>query len=242
MKIFSQLLVLFMVIAAIPQSSRAISNNMSPAINNGATVKQSRNISSFHALNVSGGIDVILTQGNDIKVEVEADENIISKIITEVEDGTLKVYPGEGIRNAKVMKVYISFKDLDAISAAGGCDINSTNKLTFSKLQTKLSGGCDIDLELKAGTLACDHTGGCDAEFNGEADICSFAISGGSDLDGKELKVAKCTINATGGSDAIVNVSDDLTINAVGASDVTYLGSPAKVVKNAIGGSDIHQQ
>jgi hypothetical protein len=52
----------------------------------------------------------------------------------------------------------------------------------------------------------------------------------------------KCTIDASGGSDVEVNVKNELTMEASGASDITYYGNPSKVIKSAHGASDIHSK
>ena len=52
-----------------------------------------RNVSSFHAIEVSNGIDLIITQGNDEAVAVSAaTPEIRNRIKTEVENGKLKIY------------------------------------------------------------------------------------------------------------------------------------------------------
>ena len=138
------------------------------------------------------------------------------------------------------MKVRLVFNSLDAIEASGGCDISSKGKLNFSTLHTELSGGCDVKMELRANKLYCTHSGGCDAYFKGEAGDCHLNVSGGSDFKGSDFRVTNCSIEASGGSDVSVFVTGELDVEASGASDVYYAGTPSKVTKRASGGADIH--
>src|SRR4029078_11018080 len=52
-----------------------------------------RNVSSFHAVEVSNGINLILKQGNSDAVAVSASStDVIKRIKTEVVNGKLKIY------------------------------------------------------------------------------------------------------------------------------------------------------
>jgi hypothetical protein len=54
---------------------------------------ETRNVNGFHAIKVSGGIDLYLTQGNDEAVAVSAaDPDARQRIRAEVENGVLKIY------------------------------------------------------------------------------------------------------------------------------------------------------
>ena len=56
----------------------------------------SRNIISFHAIEVSGGIDLYLTAGNEALAVSAVNEEVRNKITTKVEDGVLKIYYDHG--------------------------------------------------------------------------------------------------------------------------------------------------
>jgi hypothetical protein len=241
MKKFNQFIALILVTLTLPVLSATNQVNSNNSITgNKIVVTQDRPVTTFHAIKVSGGINVELSQGNDLKLSVEADENLLKLIRTEVKDGVLNIYHEENIQDAKTMKVHLTFQTLDAITASGGCDIVSKQKLNFITLKMDLSGGCDIKLDCRAKNLVCIHSGGCDAELSGEAENCTFNVSGGCDVKASEFHLKNCTIDASGGSDVSVNVTGELTIEAAGASDITYYGKPVKVIQSAHDASDIH--
>lgn len=242
MKKSIQFIALLLVILALPVLYASNPANTNKINGNGIVITQDRQVSSFHAIKVSGGIDVVLSQGNDLKLQVEADENLLALIRTEVKDGVLNIYHDGAIQNAKEMKVHLTFKQLDAITASGGCDIESKHKLSFSTLKLDISGGCDIELNCKADNLECKQSGGCDVELSGEAQKGTFNVTGGCDLKASEFRLKKCTVDASGGSDVSVFATGELAITATGASDVSYFGNPAKVTKSAHGASDINSR
>jgi hypothetical protein len=231
-------LVLVVLSSAVLASANPLS--IFTATGDKTVVTQDRAVTSFHAIKVSGGIDVELSQGSGQKLQVEADENVISQIRTEVKDGVLNIYTEGSIRNVQTMKVHLTFMQLDAITASGGCDIESEQKLSFTTLKMDISGGCDIELYCKAENLVCMQSGGCDVKLNGEAQKGTFNVTGGCDLKASEFYLKNCTVDASGGSDVSVNASGELKITATGASEVNYYGKPAKITKSAHGASEIN--
>ena len=54
---------------------------------------QVRSVSGYHGVAVSGSIELFLTQGNEESVVISADDtNLRDKVITEVDDGVLRIY------------------------------------------------------------------------------------------------------------------------------------------------------
>ena len=241
MKITKHFLALIWVALALPFLSAAnlVAGNIT-VTGNQNVITQNRSVTAFHAIKVSGGIDVELLQGKELKLQVEADENLVPLIRTEVKDGDLNIYHDESIRNAKTMKVHVTFQNIDAITASGGCDIISKQKLGFATLRLDLSGGCDVKLDCKAGKLDMLISGGCDVVLTGEAENCSINASGGCDVKASQFYLKDCTVDASGGSDVEINAKGELNLKASGASDITYFDKPARIVQSALGASDIH--
>src|SRR4051812_14457869 len=53
---------------------------------------EDRHLSGFNAVDLAGSFDVYITQGSTESVKVEAPDNIIDHILTEVRGGVLKIY------------------------------------------------------------------------------------------------------------------------------------------------------
>src|SRR5215208_8405945 len=88
-----------------------------------------RDVKGFHAIEVSGGIDLYLSSGDEtVAVSAKGDE-VRRRVKTEVKNGVLKIYFEwkDGIRfslgNNRALKAYVSYKNLDKISASGGSDV-----------------------------------------------------------------------------------------------------------------------
>lgn len=204
--------------------------------------RQTRQVSGFHGISVSSGIDLQLTQKNVEEVQVEADSEDQDKIITKVEDGILKIYIREKswprlIWNNKQRKVFVSFKTLDQLQVSAGSDVNSQSVLKLDKLNLDVSSGSDVKLELDAKELRVESSSGSNVSLNGTADVIHAAASSGSDINAGALESKKCTANVSSGSNIKVNVTEELDANASSGGDITYSGNPkTKKVRESSGG------
>jgi hypothetical protein len=59
---------------------------------------QERNVTPFDGIEVGGAFTVILRQGDLQAVKVETNENLQSRVVTEVEDNVLRI-SGKGMNN-----------------------------------------------------------------------------------------------------------------------------------------------
>jgi len=191
---------------------------------------ETRNVKGFHAINVSGGIDLYLTQGNEEAVAVSASElEYRDRIKTEVEDGVLKIYfDNKGFHlnwGNKKLKAYVSVKNIDALEASGGSDAYLQGTIKSEKLHVELSGGSDLKGKVDAHDMFIDQSGGSDVDVSGTVTNLNVDASGGSDLHGYDLVTDYCKISASGGSDSHITVNKELSANATGGSDIYYKGT-----------------
>ncbi len=148
---------------------------------------EKRNVSGFHAIEVGGGIDLYLSQGEEA-VAVSASKNEYrARIKTEVKNGVLKIWYewNSNLRfdwsNHK-LKAYVSFKDIDRLEGSGGSDISVDGSIKVAKLAMEVSGGSDFDGKVETGELNIQASGGSDVRISGKADRLTIDASGGSDV------------------------------------------------------------
>ncbi|HXL57328.1 MAG TPA: head GIN domain-containing protein [Chitinophagaceae bacterium] len=202
-----------------------------------------RNVSSFHAIEIEDGIDLYLTQGNEALAVSAINEEVRNKITTKVEDGILKIYcsrPGITLdRGNKKMKVYVSFKTLDNLHASGGSDVYADEGISAPQLTIHLSGGSDFRGKVKSNKLQMEASGGSDIYVSGTAVSLTINASGGSDFHGYDLIADNCEVNASGGSDVNITCNKELNVNASGGSDVYYKGNGSIKNMNSGGSSSV---
>ena len=210
---------------------------------------EKRTVPAFHAIRISSGIDLYLSQSGDEAVAVSASNTEDRRRIrTEVEAGVLKIYMENnngfhwGIGSNRKLKAYVSCKMLDGLRASGGSDVFMEDMLRVDKLDLELSGGSDLRGKVNAQELSIVQSGGSDSYLSGTASRLSVHASGGSDFHGNELAADNCRVEASGGSDVHIVVNKELSVNASGGSDVYYSGSGVIRESHSNGSSSIHRK
>ena len=207
---------------------------------------ETRNLKDFNKIKVSSGIDLFVRMGETEEVKVVADGDIIDQVITEVKDGTLKIYMKQnnnwnwGITKSR--KVYVSVKELERLEASSGSDVNSENTLTGESLKVSASSGSDVNLEIHYKNFTLDTSSGSDARIGGKTKNFEAESSSGSDVKAQDLESVICKVSVSSGSDATVNVSDELYANASSGADVRYYGNPQVKDINESSGGDVTQK
>ena len=210
---------------------------------------QSRTVSGFHAIKISHGIDLFLSQGSEEAVAVSASSTTYrDKIKTTVEDGVLKIYleNEHGLSwnsgNHK-LKAYVSFKMLDALTASGGSDVFFESEIAVAKLDINLSGGSDLKKgSVKIDNLSLNQSGGSDVSISGTVGNLKVSSSGGSDLKAYDLVADICDVQASGGSDTRITVNKELNIFTSGGSDVHYKGNAVVKEIHSSGASSVSKK
>ncbi|MBN1338841.1 MAG: DUF2807 domain-containing protein [Bacteroidales bacterium] len=192
----------------------------------GNVVKEERKVSGFDQIKVGGAFKVFLTQGDVISVVVEADENLMNLIETEVSMGKLKISTKDNINNPTALNIYITFKDLTAMDISGACELKGRNRFTLGNLDLGCSGASDIDLAMEAGDVTFDFSGASSVDLEGSANRVDLDISGASNLDAEEFSVKVLDADVSGASHARIRVSDELSADVSGAGSLKYKGEP----------------
>ncbi|GMN04696.1 hypothetical protein MTsPCn5_00840 [Croceitalea sp. MTPC5] len=204
---------------------------------NGQVAEESRSISDdFTAVYASEGIDVFVTQGDDFKILVEADENIIDLIGTDIKDGRLKIHAIENIGRA-TKNVYVTLPRVTALKSSSGADLIAQNVIKADKIELDASSGSDIEVELVANEVMADASSGADIKVSGKTETLYADASSGSDIKARTLTAKRCNADASSGADISVNVSEALTADASSGADISYTGEASVTKKKSVSGS-----
>lgn len=209
---------------------------------------QDRKLSGFSSVSVAGSFDVYLTQGSTESVKVEADADEIDKIITEVENGVLKIYTKRtsglnwnwgGTNKKRIVRVVA--KDLNKIGLSGSGDVFFTDGFRTQDMVVSLSGSGDIKGKLDVKKLDVSIVGSGDISLSGTAETSAVKVSGSGDYRGSSLATASTSVKVVGSGDASVNVSQKLDASVAGSGDVRYTGAAKQISTSKAGSGDIHK-
>jgi hypothetical protein len=209
--------------------------------------KQNRHLSGFSAISVTGSYDVYITQGNSESVTVEADDDIINRIITEVKDGELRIYTKQkewgltfSLRTQKMI-IRITAKDLNKVNLTGSGDVFFKDGLRATKLALSVTGSGDITGKVEVKNLESTVIGSGDIALDGRAESSVVKVSGSGDFRGKTLVTNNTTVWVAGSGDASVNVIRQITASVAGSGDIRYTGSAKQITTSKSGSGDINR-
>ena len=204
----------------------------------GNVVSEAREVSNFHSIEVSYPAEVFVKQGSQESLEIEAEDNLLPKLQTQVRNGTLEIFyrreNGKHVNPTKTVKITIVVKDLDEV------DFTSAGELTIEKLKTdtldvSLSGAGNLELdEVQLKGLGVNLSGAGSMTASGVADDLDLNISGFGDFEGADLHGKVARVSISGAGSATVWVDEDLMAGISGAGSISYYGT-ASVTKQISG-------
>lgn len=208
------------------------------------TRKQDRKVSSFHSIKISTGIDLVLQQSSTTEVTVEADDDLINDLITEVKNETLHIYLDRKISWGwnRTMKVFVNCPDLVKLDSSAGSDVKTEGVFKTEEFTLEVSSGSDVDFHVDASKVRINTSSGSDAKVKGTTGMLTASSSSGSDLDASELKARVVEVSASSGSDASVYASEKLNARASSGADISYYGNPTQKNIDESSGGDVSKR
>lgn len=182
----------------------------------GVAATQARHVGSFGAVDLAGGSNVTIHVGGKQAVVVRADDNLLDRVTTRVEGGTLVIgtTPGSFVGRSP-MVVDVTVPELHSLTLSGSgvvtADGVDTNRLTIA-----LPGSGVLRVSGKTAALDVRHTGSGDAQLDGLVAVDAHAVLSGS---------GRILLTATESLDAAVP----------GSGAIFYRGDPAQVTTNVTG-------
>ncbi|MFA5296993.1 MAG: head GIN domain-containing protein [Lutibacter sp.] len=203
-------------------------------------VSEDRSISAdFEIISVQQGINLFITQGESVKLNVEADENILDLLITEVKNNELKIYFKKNVYQAKARNVYLTASSISEIKTSSGASVKSENTLQATSLNLDSSSGSFIKIYTNANELTCEASSGSTITIIGKSKTFSVNASSGSSISANELKTIDAIAKVSSGANIDVNVTGKLMAKASSGGAIDYEGNPKDVDKETSSGGSV---
>ena len=212
------------------------------------TAPQMRAVASFHAVEVSNGIELRLAPGTTQRVEASADNaDQLERLKTEVSDGVLKItferQLSETWSMAKTrhLRVDVTATALTALRASSGARAEVVGAFTTQNLDVEVSSGATLKANFSSTDLRAQVSSGGVATLAGNAQRLDVGASSGGVFKGDDLLARACEAAASSGGTVAVAVQETLTAHASSGGDVRYAGSP-RVSKHTSSGGSVKQR
>ncbi len=204
---------------------------------NGEVVTDTRSVNEdFTKISVSEGLKVYLTQANEFSIEVEADENIIDLIETDIKNGKLRIHSDKNIGKA-TKNIYVSLPKITALRSSSGAQLTTRNIIKADELEVDGSSGALLELEVVANEINIDASSGANLDISGSADKAIVDVSSGANINAKNLETSSCNADASSGGNVRIQVSKSLVADASSGGNISYSGEANVEKKKSVSGS-----
>jgi hypothetical protein len=217
----------------------------------------------FNRLEIGSAFDATITRDNDFLVRITIDKKLYEYLKIDQRGDTLRIRLKSGYTyTGTKQQATITLPDLRHLTLSGGSKavvggFSVTHSLDFS-----LSGGSRMELEHTiAGNCGFSLSGASsangslemnDGKFNlsgeswlvitGSGDSITIDASGASEVMLGELATTSSDVRLSGGSYALINVSDRMDVHLSGGSQLEYIGNPKLGKLDMSGDSQLNQK
>lgn len=261
MKIGASLLLLAFVLIGVSYSMLKAYGSSSPVSTAGRSLgSETRKIDAMAtSVELSGPIDLILTQGQSASLRVRGEQRSLANIET-LQDGRDLHIGTKGMllnprHRLQVELVLPSLEEL-VVSSSGDTKVSGFNgeqlalqlhgsgNVTFSGRYRALTAGAhgSGNLNLNAGSsenVELEMVGSGQITASGSCKTLNAELTGSGDLDARHLAAEKVTVNlkGSGTSQVFAKQSADLTLR--GSGDIRVMGNPDQRNVSRTGSGDV---
>ena len=230
MKSTIKLVLTFAVLAT--SFAQAQWNNKGKIIGNGKVITQQKTTSDYDAIAVVGFFDVVLVEGKEGAITIKGEENLLEYINISVENNQLKIATEKNkyISPSKGQEIIITvpFESISKVALTGSGDVTSKNPIEAKNFQIQVTGSGDVNLDLRATTVAVTLTGSGDIVLSGSSTDITTVLSGSGDIDTSKLKAQTADATVSGSGDTTVYSTEMIRARVSGSGDIQYKGDPKK--------------
>lgn len=184
----------------------------------GVRKTEKRELTSFTAIETIGAFEVEVTCQKPAGFEIEADDNIVPLVETEVKDGVLHVTTSKSYSSSGGIVLRITAPDLVSIKSTGA-----------GKFHVKDVSNDNFEIE---------STGASEMFASGQTKSVKIGSTGAGKIDAHTLRATNAEVNVTGAAGVEVYATDQLDVTVSGAGRVIYSGNP-KITKHILGAGQV---
>jgi len=200
-------------------------------VGSGTVTTETRALTGFEGVSIKSAGRLVLTQGSEESLTVEADDNLMAYIRTEVRGGTLEISAekdGESYDLGPSQQIVyrIGVIDLAEIGVFGAADIEMI-ALNTDRLNLDLMGAADVEIaNLTADQLSVSVPGYANLTLSGTVTSQDLTWLGAGDYDGRDLRSETVEIDVLGSSSLKVWATGSLDVSIAGSGSIEYYGRP----------------
>jgi hypothetical protein len=179
----------------------------------------------FSEVGVINGMHVSVTQSDSYDIEVTAEKEDLDNLKVWRKGDALNFYMSEESYNLRgKVNIKIKMPSLTAISLSEGAEGNIVMDVSSESFDAALSGGSELNGELKCGNINMSLSGGSEITLKGKGEDAEIAGSGSSSFNLKEFSARNVDSQLSGGSNVKITMNGTLNTMQSGGSNFIYYG------------------
>lgn len=195
----------------------------------GDLISETRQVTDFDSIALSGSGVVIVTQGGNESLTIETDDNVMDHVRAEVEGRTLKLGFEERLNVIAPTRLIfnVGIDDLKDLTISGSGDIES-DMIETGRLEAAISGSGAVKIDdLTTDGVTAKISGSGEIDLTGKSTTQDVTISGSGKYLAGRLCSESVTVKISGSGDATVCASETLDSSISGSGSVYYYGRPS---------------
>lgn len=191
-----------------------------------ATVRELRAVAGFDRVVLHGVGELIVTQGDRERLEVEAEPKYVGAMRARVHDGVLVLDLAGNVKTQAPLRYHLTVRNLRELAVDGSGDIR-LDRFAGQALKLVAAGSGDVHARgLGVARLTVAVEGSGTVELAGEASDLALESKGSGSCGAKGLSVRAARVRLAGSGDAEVRVRDELDAELSGSGDLRLHGAP----------------
>jgi hypothetical protein len=208
----------------------------------GNIITEERSVLPFNQIKIEDKINLFLKQDTFYSVKVEAGENLLSDIVSEVNDSILEIRNENRcnwIRSFKPeINVYVTFTDIWHLIYEKGAGTVITEDTIFTDYfqldDREGTGSLSFLLHTEKSWFNL-HTGPADLTVKGISPVCYLFSAGNGPADLRYFKTSATYLTSKSTSDCYIWATDELDVWIDYIGNVYYTGNPSNISHNYTG-------
>ena len=203
----------------------------------GNVITESRDVSGFDSVSHTGIGRVIITQGDEESLTIEADDNLLEHITSEVKNGTLELGFTENVRFDPTPSITftVGVKNINELNSTGTGSIE-IDKLGADNLRILKTGTGRFSIDtLTATDLVVDADGTGNIELAGTVVKQEIDLRGTGGYDAPDLESQTASVQVTGTGSVIIWVLDSLDVVPLAPANGQYVVDPDPIMRGPFG-------
>ncbi|MDL2320054.1 DUF2807 domain-containing protein [Alistipes sp. OttesenSCG-928-B03] len=187
---------------------------------------KSDQVADFHAVSVSGNINVELIPAAENSVDIQLYDSDIKKFKWSVSNGTLSLSlrPTSGAKARADVRVYYkgALQNISVVDAR----VTAMDLISHT-LRISVAGGANFTADLDAQDLELEVTGNSVALVSGMAKYATLRATERSRVDTRKMDAVSVEAEAATTAELYVTANERLVANAKSGATIFYAGSPS---------------